>query len=396
MLQYFAQYGEVVDCVVMKNQQTGKSRGFGFVTFKDPTCVDLVLSSGPHILDGRQIDPKACNPRSMNKGGKNAENGKKKVFVGGLPTNCTESLLKDVFSRYGNVADVVIMYDQQKHRSRGFGFLTFESEEDVERVCSDHFVQINGKQVECKKAEPRDFKMIDNMATNSMLLLHSQQATLGIPTSPSMPGAIGASATFPPGVTWTQPAHVAMGGYSLVPAMNSINYGGGWGATMLPPGADLGSPTSQLQYASATPLSFSGLQGPTYAPAHALQNLEAYALHGQPQAYTSGSLPTPTALGTGDTTLSNKSVYATGMSSITHQFEFLGSYPREASSFGPARGCNVDSGLPLHNNSAHISFTPTVTYSLTPGMTAVPGGGCHNTGYAVSPTGTDCQLWRAG
>ncbi|KAK2138315.1 hypothetical protein NP493_8049g00000 [Ridgeia piscesae] len=66
--------------------------------------------------------------------------------------------------------------------------------------------------------------------------------------------------------------------------------------------------------------------------------------------------------------------------------EFLGSYPREASSFGPARGCNVDSGLPLHNNSAHISFTPTVTYSLTPGMTAVPGGGCHNTGYAVSPT----------
>ena len=53
--------------------------------------------------------------------------------------------------------------------------------------------------------------------------------------------------------------------------------------------------------------------------------------------------------------------------------EFLGSYPREASSFGPARGCNVDSGLPLHNNSAHISFTPTVTYSLTPGMTAVPG-----------------------
>ena len=54
--------------------------------------------------------------------------------------------------------------------------------------------------------------MIDNMATNSMLLLHSQQPTLGIPTSLSMPGAIGASATFPPGVTWTQPAH---GDYTL-------------------------------------------------------------------------------------------------------------------------------------------------------------------------------------
>jgi len=61
MLQYFAQYGEVVDCVVMKNQQTGKSRGFGFVTFKDPTCVDLVLSSGPHILDGRQVGAHICS-----------------------------------------------------------------------------------------------------------------------------------------------------------------------------------------------------------------------------------------------------------------------------------------------------------------------------------------------
>ncbi len=50
---------------------------------------------------------------------------------------------------------------------------------------------------------------------------------------------------------------VAMGGYSLVPAMNNINFGGGWGATMLPPGADLSSVTSQLQYAGATPISFS-------------------------------------------------------------------------------------------------------------------------------------------
>ncbi|KAI0215328.1 hypothetical protein LSAT2_032625 [Lamellibrachia satsuma] len=141
-------------------------------------------------------------------------------------------------------------------------------------------IAVSDTAVECKKAEPRDFKMIDNLATNSMLLLHSQQAALSIPTSPSMPGSIGASATFPPGVTWTQPTHVAMGGYSLVPAMNTINYmcvcptvamggyslvpamntinyGGGWGATMLPPGADLTSATSQLQYAGATPLPFS-------------------------------------------------------------------------------------------------------------------------------------------
>jgi len=39
----------------MKNQTTGKSRGFGFVTFRDPQCVEAVLVSGPHVLDGRQV-----------------------------------------------------------------------------------------------------------------------------------------------------------------------------------------------------------------------------------------------------------------------------------------------------------------------------------------------------
>jgi len=55
MLKYFSRYGEVIDCVVMKNQSTGKSRGFGFVTFKDPAWVDAVLAAGPHLLDGRQV-----------------------------------------------------------------------------------------------------------------------------------------------------------------------------------------------------------------------------------------------------------------------------------------------------------------------------------------------------
>jgi len=62
MLKYFSRYGEVIDCVVMKNQTTGKSRGFGFVTFRDPVCVETVLLSGPHILDGRQVIQSECLP----------------------------------------------------------------------------------------------------------------------------------------------------------------------------------------------------------------------------------------------------------------------------------------------------------------------------------------------
>lgn len=39
----------------MKNTESGRSRGFGFVTFADPGKVGVVLQNGPHVLDGRTV-----------------------------------------------------------------------------------------------------------------------------------------------------------------------------------------------------------------------------------------------------------------------------------------------------------------------------------------------------
>lgn len=99
LFAYFSQFGQVIDCVVMKNSGTNRSRGFGFVTFADPSNIESVLSRCPHSLDGRTIDPKACNPRSMQKPKKS--NGFPKVlqqffnkteihvdYCSDLPRNC--------------------------------------------------------------------------------------------------------------------------------------------------------------------------------------------------------------------------------------------------------------------------------------------------------------------
>ncbi|OON23713.1 hypothetical protein X801_00373 [Opisthorchis viverrini] len=69
--EYFQRFGEVKECMIMRDPLTKRSRGFGFVTFCDSVCVEKVLESAPHFLDSKKIDPKLAVPR---KPGQNAKN----------------------------------------------------------------------------------------------------------------------------------------------------------------------------------------------------------------------------------------------------------------------------------------------------------------------------------
>ncbi|KAM2061252.1 hypothetical protein ACFX1T_046345 [Malus domestica] len=150
---YFSKYGEIVDSVIMIDKHTGKPRGFGFVTFSDPMVIDSVLEV-EHVIDGRVVEVKRTVPRG-NVGFKGASK-RKKIFVGGIPTSLTDDELGEYFSAYGTIVEHQIMLDHKTGRSRGFGFVTFENEDALDKIFSDGKVhELGGKQVEIKKAEPK-------------------------------------------------------------------------------------------------------------------------------------------------------------------------------------------------------------------------------------------------
>lgn len=55
LYEEFSKYGELIDYVVMKNPETGQSRGFGFITFQDQAAAETALNSGGHRVDGRNV-----------------------------------------------------------------------------------------------------------------------------------------------------------------------------------------------------------------------------------------------------------------------------------------------------------------------------------------------------
>ncbi|KAG4033754.1 hypothetical protein MFRU_004g02570 [Monilinia fructicola] len=144
--EYFSQYGEVLECTVMRDGTSGRSRGFGFLTFKDARTVNIVMVK-EHYLDGKIIDPKRAIPRDE-------QERTSKIFVGGVSQDATEQDFKEYFMQFGRVVDATLMMDKDTGRPRGFGFVTFDSEAAVE-ACLDAPLEIHGKPIEVKKAQPR-------------------------------------------------------------------------------------------------------------------------------------------------------------------------------------------------------------------------------------------------
>ncbi|XP_019191148.1 PREDICTED: heterogeneous nuclear ribonucleoprotein 1-like isoform X2 [Ipomoea nil] len=161
--EYFQTFGEVVEAVIMKDRATGRARGFGFVVFEDPSVAERVVKE-KHMIDGRTVEAKKAVPRDDQHMNRNSVNipsfpgsiRTRKIFVGGLASSVSESDFKKYFDQFGTITDVVVMYDHNTQRPRGFGFITYDSEEAVDRVLHKMFHELNGKMVEVKRAVPKE------------------------------------------------------------------------------------------------------------------------------------------------------------------------------------------------------------------------------------------------
>jgi len=55
MRAFFSQFGKVVDATVMVDRETGRSKGFGFVTFEDNSNDSQLVGKLGLVLDDKQV-----------------------------------------------------------------------------------------------------------------------------------------------------------------------------------------------------------------------------------------------------------------------------------------------------------------------------------------------------
>jgi RNA recognition motif-containing protein len=69
---------------------------------------------------------------------------KNKLYVGNLPYAVRDEELGKMFAEFGEVSEAKVIVDKFSNRSKGFGFVTFASEEDAAKAVE----AMNGKDVE--------------------------------------------------------------------------------------------------------------------------------------------------------------------------------------------------------------------------------------------------------
>ena len=78
----------------------------------------------------------------------------KKVYVGNLPFQTTEDDLNNLFSQVGPVESVSIITDRDTGRSKGFGFVSMDSEAADKAIAQFNGTQFEGRALTVNEARP--------------------------------------------------------------------------------------------------------------------------------------------------------------------------------------------------------------------------------------------------
>eukprot|EP00897_Mesotaenium_endlicherianum_P008559 jgi/Mesen1/7731/ME000407S06967 len=172
LAEIFQDVGVVELVEVIYDRDTGRSRGFAFVTMASVEEAEKAIEA----LDGAELgnrsirvnfpnpqgtrDRTAAGPRPTRDGAPPRRGGSRdsenKLYVGNLSWGMDDMGLEDLFSEFGSVQEARVVTDRETGRSRGFGFVTLTTGDEVNAAVSAlDGVEVDGRTIRVNLANDR-------------------------------------------------------------------------------------------------------------------------------------------------------------------------------------------------------------------------------------------------
>jgi polyadenylate-binding protein len=152
----FSAFGNILSCRVMTDE-TGSSRGFGFVHFEnDESAESAIKSVNGMLLNEKQVYVGLHIPRKE-RISKYDEMKKHftNVFVKNLHESLSDDQFQNMFTPFGQITSAVVMRDEQG-KSKGFGFVNFITHEEAAKACDElNEQEVNGKKLYVGRAQKK-------------------------------------------------------------------------------------------------------------------------------------------------------------------------------------------------------------------------------------------------
>uniref|UniRef100_A0A2P2IY52 RRM domain-containing protein n=2 Tax=Rhizophora mucronata TaxID=61149 RepID=A0A2P2IY52_RHIMU len=229
----FQMHGEIEEGAVIFDKATGKSRGYGFITYKHMESARSALAAPGKMIDGRMA---VCNLACEGLVGASAtpDLAQRKLYIGGLSPEITSEMLLSVFSRHGEIEEGSVAYDKDTNESRGFGFVTYKTAEAAKKAIDDPQKFLGGRTIIVKFADTHKGKTMQTQLPAPMVAVpvpaaaayaqpgkgHSVTASIGYTYPQNVASYPAYSYPSPPTAPAPYPAQPAQ-----YPTQSQISYG---------------------------------------------------------------------------------------------------------------------------------------------------------------------------
>ncbi|KAG0447770.1 hypothetical protein HPP92_028184 [Vanilla planifolia] len=152
---YFSQYGEIEDCKAVIDRITGKSKGYGFIIYKDRSSACRALEEPQKKIGNRMaacqlasVGPVPATPPSVPV----SEYTQRKIYVSNLGAELDPQKVLQFFSNFGEIEEGPLGLDKVTGKFKGFCLFVYKSFESAKKALDEPHKNFEGHILHCQKA----------------------------------------------------------------------------------------------------------------------------------------------------------------------------------------------------------------------------------------------------